>query len=324
MRYFQTPIVAAATLALFPHFAFSQSAADYPAKPVRIIVGSAIGGGADQTARMLAQKLDESMKGQFIVDNRPGGGDTIATGLTAKSPPDGYTLMVAGPSFTIAPSLYLKFLVDPVKDFAPISLSTRAPLILVAHPSLPVKSVREFIALAKSKPGAVNMAITTASNSHFGTAYFASTANIKVTLVPYKGSGPSVVATVAGEVPSQIVNSLAVMSQVKSGRLRALGVSSAERFSVLPEVPTIAESGFPGFDVYSWYGWAAPAGTPAAILNKLSAELIKAVRFPDIVKRVADAGADVVGSTPEQFGKLIATEVARWGKVTKELDIRVE
>ncbi len=324
MRYSKILIAAAATLALPPGVALSQSAADYPAKTVRIIVGSAVGGGADQTARMFAQKLDESLKGQFVVDNRPGGGDTIATGLTAKSPPDGYTLMVAGPSFTIAPSLYPKFLVDPVKDFAPISLGTKAPLILAVHPSLPVKSVKEFIALAKSKPGAVNMAITTAANSHFGTAFFASMADIKVTLVPYKGSGPSVLATVAGEVPSLIVTSLAVMPQVRSGRLRALGVSSADRFSVLPDVPTIAESGLRGYDVFSWYGWAAPAGTPAAIINKLNAELVRAGKLPDVIKRVADAGADVVNSSPEEFGKLIATEVSRWGKITKELDIRVD
>jgi tripartite-type tricarboxylate transporter receptor subunit TctC len=317
-----------AVLTVLAPFAFAQEASDYPSKTVRVIVGSGPGGGADQTARMMAQKLTENLKSHaFVVENRPGGGDTIATGLAAKAPADGYTLMVAAPSFTIAPSLFPKFPVDPVRDFAAISLSSKAPLLLVTHPSLPVKSVRELIALASSKPGVLDWAITPASNQHMASAYFASLAKIKVTFVPYKGGNQTVSAGVAGEVPILLINTFAVMPQVQAGRLRPLAVTTKERSSLLPEVPTIAESGVAvvaGYDLYSWYGWLAPAGTPAAILNKLSAELIRVVKSPDVAKRTNDAGAVVVGSTPEQFAQLIATEVARWRKVTKELDIRVE
>ena len=323
MRHFQI-VVVMSMLALLPKFVLAQSAADYPSKTVRVIVGSAPGGSADQVARILGQKLAENLKGQFVVDNRPGGGDTIATGLAAKSPADGYTLMVAAPSFTIAPSLYPSFPVDPIKDFAPVSLSTKAPLMLVVHPSLPVKSVKELIALAKAKPGALDMAITTGSNNHFATAYFASMANINVTLVPYKGSGPSVLATVGGQTPALIVVSLAAMPQVKAGQLRVLGLTTAERSSVLPDIPTIAESGVPGYDVSSWNGWVAPAGTPAAIVSKLNAALVRDVRSPDVVKRIADIGAEPAGSSPEQFGQVLAAEVPRWRKVVKDLNLRVE
>ena len=328
MRYFNLQTVVAVSVALVPHFAWSQSAADYPAKPVRVIVGSAPGGGADQTARLISQKLNENLKGaSFVVENRPGGGDTIATGLTAKGPPDGYTLMVAGPSFTIAPALYPNFMVDPIKDFAPISLSTKAPLVLSVHPSLPVKTVKELIALAKAKPGALDWGITTASNTHLSSAYFASLAGIKVTFVPYKGSGLSVIGGVAGEVSILFVNTLAIMPHVQSGRMRPLAVSTVERSSVMPQVPTIAESGVPvvaGYDVYSYFGWLAPTGTPTAILNKLNTEVVRATRSPDVAARIKETGTEVAGGTPEQFAKLIATEVPRWKKVVQDLNIRVE
>ena len=328
MQIVQNLLMVTITIAVSTGSAPAQTPADYPSKPVRVIVGSSPGGGADQTARLISQKLNENLKGSaFVVENRPGGGDTIATGLAAKSAPDGYTLMVAAPSFTIAPALYPNFTVDPVKDFTSISLSTKAPLLLVVHPSLPVKSVKELIALAKAKPGSLDWGITTASNTHLSSAYFTSLAGIKVTFVPYKGSGPSVTGGVAGEVPILFVNALAVMPHVQSGRLRPLAVSTAERSSVLPQVPTIAESGVAvvaGYDVYSYYGWVAPAGTPAAILSKLNAELVRAVRSPDVAGKVRETGTEVVGSSPEQFAKLIATEVPRWHKVVKDLNIRVD
>jgi tripartite-type tricarboxylate transporter receptor subunit TctC len=324
MRYFHVLVVVTATIACFPHLACAQGATDYPARLIRIIVSSAPGAGADLQARFLASKLSESMKQPFVIENRPGAGDTIGTGLAAKSAPDGYTLMVASASFTIAPALYPTFPVDPIKDFAPISVSTRVPYLLSVHPALPVKSVRELIALAKSKPGALYMGITNGSINHLGGAYFASMANIKVTLIPYKSTAITMTDIMTGQIHMFLQNFQASLPHVKSGRLKGLAVSTAERSSALPGMPTVSESGVPGYDVSAWYGWLAPTGVPASIVNKLNAEIVKTVRLPDIAKRMADDGAEPFGSTPEQFGQLIVSEVARWGKVVKDLNIRVE
>ena len=307
------------------HPVFAQDVSDYPSKPVRVIVGSPPGGGTDVQTRMFAQKLSEGMQRQFVVENHPGGSNTIGFGIAAKAAPDGYTLLSISPVFTFVPALMnanLPF--DPIKDFTPISLLAKAPFLLLVHPSLPAQSVAELIKLAKSKPGELALGVANGGSSHLTAAWFAAMANIKVIIVPYKGTGQVVPDAIAGHLQVTFGNVLAFMPYVQAGRLRALAVTSAERSTVLPGLPTIAESGLPGFDVITWAGWIAPARVPAAIITKLSAELAKVARAPDIAKNLAQDGAEGVGSTPEQFGQLIATEIPRWRKVVKDTGMRVE
>ena len=248
--------------ALLPSMASAQSAAEYPAKPVRVVVPSAIGGSVDIVPRLVAAKLSDTLKRQFVIENRPGGGGTIGNGYVAKSAPDGYTLLATGATFTIAPALYPNVPYDAIKGFVPVSQVSRSPLVLAAHPALPAKTVKDLIAIARQKPGALDMGVGfSGSFTHLAAAYFASAANIKVTYIPFKGSGDVVIATVAGQVQVFIGNVLAVLPSVKSGRLRALAVTSVQRSKVLPDLPTIAEAGVHGYDVSAWTGWLAPAGT---------------------------------------------------------------
>ena len=324
MRYLQILILVTATMGWAATFVFAQGAADYPSKPVRIIAAAGVGGGADVIGRIFAQKLSDNLKSQFVVENRPGGGDTIGIALTAKSAPDGYTLMVATPSLTIAPALHPTFSVDPLRDFVPISLTNKAPYLLVVHPSLPIKSTKDLIALAKAKPGAMNIGITVGGTQHMATVYFISAADIKITTVPYTLAGQIMTDTMGGQIHGYILPVQTTLPVVRSGRVRALAVTTAERTPVLPELPTVSESGVPGYDVSGWYGWIAPAGTPAAVVGKLNAELIKALRSPDVTKRMTDEGAVIVGNTPEQFRQLIATEATRWRTIVKDLGLKAE
>ncbi len=324
MRYFKILMIVTAMM-IFPlRLASGQSAADYPNKPVRVISSSAPGGGGDTLTRMIAQKMSDNLQRQFVVDNRPGAGDTIAFVAGAKSAADGYTLLSVSPSFTIAPALYADFPYDPIKDYAPIAIVSRSPLLLAAHPTLPAKSVKELIALARSKPGALDVGIAQGSISHLVAAFFASTANIKVTFIPYKATAPLIIDAIGGQIHVLFTNALATLPHVRSGRLRAIAVTTGERFSLLPELPTISESGVRGYDASTWNGWLAPAGTPAAIVNRLSAELAKSGRSADVAKKLADDATEPVGSTPEQFQQLIASEMPRWRKVVKDLGLRVE
>lgn len=324
MRYLNILMVAATTIVLAPCFAFAQGTAGYPAKAVRVIVASAPGGATDIQARMFAQKLGENLKQQFVVENRPGGNYVPGYGFVAKSPPDGYTLLSAAAIFTVIPSMNPD-LPDPIRDYTPIALATKAPYLLLVHPALPVKSVKELIALAKSRPGALDMGVGSgASFTHLAALFFASGANIKITIIPYKGTGQTMVDAIAGHIHMFFGNVLSTNSHVKSGKLRALAVSSAGRSSVLPELPALAESGVPGYDVTTWHGWLAPAGMPAAIASKLSAELGKAVKSHDVARRLAEDGGEAVGSTPEQFQQLIAEEVPRWRKIIRDSGMRFE
>lgn len=323
MQRFQYMLAGTLLLMAFLGHTVAQTTADYPSKPVRVLVAAASGGASDLLARMLAQKLSESLKRQFVVDNRSGGAGIPAYELAAKSVPDGYTILMTSSAFTYGPALYPDF-PDPIKDYAPISLSTKAPYILMVHPAVAATSVKDLIALARAKPGALNMGVTNAGFTHVATAYFASAANIKITIIPYKGSAQIMIDTVAGRLDAGFANVLSTMPLVKSGKLRALAVSTAERPPVMPELPTISESGVAGFSISSWFGWMAPARTPAPILNKLSAELAKAVRSPDVVKSLADDGGEAVGSTPEQFQKFIASEVPRWSKVVRDSGMRID
>jgi tripartite-type tricarboxylate transporter receptor subunit TctC len=323
VRRLQTLSVVLATIVLPLRIAGAQNTAEYPVKPVRVIVPSAPGGGIDIPARMFAQLLSDRFKRPFVVDNRAGGGGVIAHELVAKSVPDGYTLLAAAPIFTIASALNPNLPYDPIRDFTPISLVTKGPYLLLVNPAFPARSVTELIAFAKARPGALNIGVSTGGGSHLAAALFASMAGIRVALIPYKGSGPVTIDTISGQLHMFFGNVGSNAPHIKSGRLRALAVSGAERSSVLPDLPAIAES-IPGFDVTFWHGWLAPARTPAALVGKLNAELARAVRSPEVARKLAEDGGEPVGSTPDKFRELIAVEIPRWRKVVKEAGIRAE
>jgi tripartite-type tricarboxylate transporter receptor subunit TctC len=318
----RTIMFAATTLGC--SFSMAQDKGEYPAKPVRVIVASGAGGPSDIQSRLLAQKLSDSLKRQFVVENRPGAGGTIGYGVAAKAAPDGYTLLSVVPTLTFSPALHKDLPFDPVKDFAPISLVGRAPYIAAVHPSLPVKSLREFIALALAKPGALAMGQTNGSPNHLAAMYFISAADVKIRVIPYKAFSQALVDVIAGEVQMVFGSPLNTLPHVRSGKLRALAVSSAKRSIMLPDLPTVAESGVPGYEVTSWYGWVAPAGTPPGIVNLLSAELVRAIRLPEVATALANDGAEVVGTTPVEFQQLIAVEVPRWRKIVESSGMRLE
>jgi len=322
--WFATAAVAAAALTSLA--AYAQGPADaYPAKPVRVVIGLAPGGGTDIQARLFAQKLSENMGRPFVVENRTGAGGTIAYALTAKSPPDGYTLLGVTSGYTITPAVYSKLPYDPVKDFAPISLVVQAPFLLLAHPSLPVRSVKDLLALARAKPSMLDCGSAGhGSSTHMAFELFRTLAGVKITHIPYKGTGPALVDAMAGQVHMLFGNVLSSLTHVKAGRLRALAVTTAQRSRVLPDLPTITESGVPGYENSTWFGLLAPAGTPAAVLGRLNSELVKASQSPDIVERIAPDGGEPVGSTPEEFGRHLAAEIIRWRKVVKDADIKIE
>lgn len=308
-----------------PLLSRAQLAADYPAKPVRVIVPTTPGSGTDATARLAAQKLSENLKRQFIIDNRGGGGGQIAYGFVAKAPADGYTLLTIPPSFTFTQALYPDFPHDAVKDFAPISLLTRVPFLVLVHPSLPVKSVKQLIALARARPNALNVGVGfSGSFTNLAAVALTHAAGIKVTLVPFRGTGDVLVNAIAGHVQMFFGDVRISISHVNSGRLRALAVTSAARTQALPQLPTVAESGLPGYDVVQWIAWVAPAGTPGAIVNRLSSELARAMKTPEIVRQFEDNGGEVVASTPDQLRLVIGAEAAHWRKVISETGMRVE
>ena len=319
-------IAALAATLLVPGADFAQGAAEtYPARPVRVVIGLAPGGGTDLQARLFAQKLSENLGRPFVVENRTGAGGTIAYAQVAKSPPDGYTLMGVTSGYTITPAVYSKLPYDPVKDFAPISLVAQAPFLLLTHPSLPVRSVKDLLALARAKPAMLDCGSAGhGSSTHMAYELFRTMAGVNIAHIPYKGTGPALIDAMAGQVHMLFGNVLSSLTHVKTGRLRALAVTTAKRSMVLPDLPTVSESGVPGYENSTWFGLLAPAGTPAAVLNKLNAELVKASQSPDIVDRLAPDGGEPVGSTPEQFGRHLALEIARWRKVVKDAGMKVE
>lgn len=305
--------------------AFAQTAGDYPAKPVRVIIGQAPGGGTDIQARLFSQKLTESLGRSFVVENRTGAGSLVSYRTVAQAAPDGYTLLGVSGGFTVAPAVHSNLGFDPLKDLAPISLIAQAPFILLVHPSLPAKSVKDVLALAKAKPGMLTYGSAGyASSTHMAFALFTTTARIDITHVPYKGTGPALVDAMAGQVHMLIGNVLSSMQYAKAGKLRALGVSTAKRSASAPELPTIAEAGVPGYECSTWHGWFAPGATPPAIVNKLSAELAKAAKAHDVVSRLSPDGGEGVGSTPEQLRQFVVTDIARWRKVVKDAGIKLE
>ena len=295
--------------------AYSQG---YPSKPVRIVVGFTPGGGVDINARLLAPKLTEYIGQQVIVENRPGAGTNIANELVAKAAPDGYTLLINTAAVVINMSLYKKVAYDALRDFAPLSLFSQSPNILVVHASVPVKSAKELIALARSRPGQLNYSSAGAGTTqHLAGELFNLRAGTKMVHVPYKGSAPSLTAVISGEVDLTYANIPAISAHVKSGRLRPLANLGPKRSDQLPQVPTLKEAGVDGVEVVVWYGLFAPAATPRDVVTKLAEAIARAARSPDIAQRLVELGAEPVGNTPDEFGKLLRVELARWSEVVK-------
>ena len=303
----------------------SALAADYPTKPVTIIVPQAPGGTNDIVARHVAQALSESLGKQFIVDNRPGAGGNIGTQAAARAPNDGYTLlMTISSSQAINPALYKKIPFDPVKDFVPIAPVAKVPNVLVANPSFPANNVKELIALAKAKPGEIQYA--SAGNgtlNHLLGAMLESEAGIQLQHIPYKGVSPALTDVLGGQVPLAFASMPSVVSNLKSGKLKALGVSSLKRSPAAPEIPAIAET-VPGFSGELWVGLFAPAGTPKEITAKLNAEVVKALATKDLQEKMAAQGAEIVSGTPEQLAAMLKEDSARWAKIVKESGATVD
>lgn len=299
----------------------------YPAKPVRIIVPIAPGGGQDFVARIVGQKLTAAFGQQFVIDNRPGAGGIIGTQLAVKSPPDGYTLVLVAASYTAQPSLYPKLPYDAVKDLAPITQLGGAPYMLVINPTVPAKTVKEFVALAKSSRGKLTYGSSGGGEmSNLSMELLKTLASFDAVHVPYKGAAPALAAAISGEVDAFFPSITSGLPHVRSGKARLLAVTTAKRAALLPEVPTIAESGYPGYDVSGWYGLLAPAGTPTEIVNRLQQEVAKILDLPDVRELQAANGRTPSpgGNTPQAFAANIQAEITRWAKVIKRAGIRLE
>ena len=300
-------------------------AAEFPEKPIRIIVPFSAGGATDMLARTVGQKLQESWGQPVVVDNRPGAGGNIGAEAGARAAPDGYTLLLVAAGFmAVNPHVYSNLTYDSIKDFAPITQLVSAPLLLVTHPSVPVKNFQEYVALVKSQPGKFlvgNGGPGTAQ--HLGGEYLDMTANMKSLHVPYKGSAPATADLLGGQVQAMLDNMVTLIPHVKAGKLRAIAVTSKERVSNLPDVPTVSESGLPGFETGTWYGIVAPAGTPKPIVDKLHREIIRILELPDVREKFLQQGLQPVGNTPEQFAEYIAAERRKAGEIVKAANIKV-
>ena len=298
----------------------------WPAKPVRFIVPFPPGGGNDTIARLMAQKLSAPLGQQVIVDNRPGAGGTIGAEAAARAPADGYTMFLAGvATHGINPNLRKKLPYDALKEFEAVSLIASAPLLVVVHPSLPVKSVKDLVAVAKSRPGQINYASNGAGgSSHLAVELFNMMTGTKMVHVPYKGLAPALTDLLSGEVQVMFSSAVAMLPQVKTGRLRAIAMTGSKRSAAIPNVPTVAEAGVPGYETGSWYGVVVPAGTPRAAIDRLSREIQGIVKSADITSKLNEEAVIPVGSTPEAFDKHIRAELARWAKVIKAAKIELE
>jgi tripartite-type tricarboxylate transporter receptor subunit TctC len=311
---------------IFAALATGALAQAFPNKPIRIVVPFPAGGTTDVLARAAAQKLTDTLGQPALVDNRPGAGGNIGAELVAKSPPDGYTLLMGTVgTHAINPALYPKLPYDHVRDFAPVILVAGVPNVLVVNPSLPVNSVQELVAYAKANPGKLNFASSGSGTSiHLSGELFKTAAGLSMTHVPYKGSSPALMDLIGGQVQLMFDNLPSALPQIKAGKLKALGVTSRERAPALPDVPTIAESGFPGFEASSWFGLLAPAGTPQPVIAKLNVEVAKWLASPEAKEKLLAQGANAAGGTPEDFAKHIAAETAKWQKVVKESGAKVD
>ncbi len=296
----------------------------YPSQPIRFLVPNPPGGASDVLARIVGQKLGDSLGQQVVVDNRAGGGGTIATEAAARAAPNGYTLLLGFiGTLAMAPAL-LRTPYDPIRDFAPVSLVAASQYLMVAHPAVP-KSLKEFVAYAASRPGQINYASAgNGSPSHLAAELFKAATGVNLTHVPYKGGAPAATAVIAGEAQLFLGSIPATLPQVKAGRLHALGVTGARRLPAAPEIPTIAEQGYPGFEVTSWHGVLVPARTPIAIVTRLNSEILKALQAPDVAEQMARQGLDAVGSSPGDFAALLKREVPKWARVVKEAGIKAD
>ena len=312
-----------ALLANVPGLALAQAA--YPNQPIRFVVTTAAGGGLDNFGRLVAKELTPRAGQQVIVDNRPGAGTTIGSTAVARAKPDGYTVLVNTSALAISPAMYAKLPYDTIADLMPVTLGAAAPNMMVVHPSLPVKSIRELIALAKARSAKGDALMYasggTGTNGHLATALFLSMAQIQMTHVAYKSGAPAVIDVIAGQVLLMLDTVSSVMPQVHAGKLRAIGVSGVSRSLAAPSIPTIAESGVPGYTSGQWYGLLVPVGTPQEIITWLHRETTTLLRSPGIKERLTAEGLEVVASSPEEFAALIKADIAKWTKLVKTIDL---
>ncbi len=301
-------------------------AQNFPTKPIRFYTPYPPGGTTDILARIFGAKMQEAWGQSVIVEAKSGAGGNIGADFVAKAPPDGYTiLMGASGPLAINASLFSKLPYDPGRDFSPIVLSASVPLVLVTHPSLPVKNVREFIALIKARPAQFNYASAgPGSPQHLTAEMFKFMTKVDMTHIPYKGSGPAIIDLIGGQIPFAFESMIPILPQVKAGKLRGLAVTSATRSPVLPDIATVADSGVPGFESIAWYGVVAPAGTPKEVVAKLNGEMVRIANLPDIKQRLIEMGSPPVAGTPEQFGALIKSEIPKWGRVVKQANVSLD
>lgn len=316
------PMLAAAALAAAATAAQAQG---YPTKPIKIISGFQPGGPTDVGARIVGEWLTKVWGQQVVVENRPGAGSTIGTEIVAKSPPDGYTVLMVDTSYTVNPSLYRKLAYDSLKDLAPVIHAAAAPVLLVAHPSLPARTLKELVALARSRPGQLNYASGgNGASTHLGGELLKMEAGINMVHVPYKGTGPAIADVVAGQVTVMFAGISSAKQFVSAGRLRAIALTGAKRNAAMPEVPTFAEGGLPGVDAGTNWGALVPAGTPREVIARLNSELDRALQLPDVRARLVDLGYDVIGGPPERFGENARSEMTKWARVVKQAGIRLD
>ena len=316
MNHHVMRILCAALLAAAAATAAAQSG--YPNRPVRVIVPSSAGGGTDIVARIIAPELTKRLGQQVVIDNRPGAGTMIGIELAAKAPADGYNLLMGLSTLAINSALYKKVPYDPVRDFAPVTVAVSSGSIIVVHPSVPVKSIKELIAFARARPGQMNYASAgTGTYPHMTMELLLSMGKMKMVHIAYKGTGPAMIDMLAGHAAVMAGTMVTTVPQIRAGRLRGLGITTAERNAAVPEIPTVAEAGLPGFESTQWYGLLAPAGTPRDIVTRLHSEMAKILQQPEIRQRIANDGATPVGNTPEQFAAYIRSELAKWAKVAR-------
>jgi tripartite-type tricarboxylate transporter receptor subunit TctC len=321
MRRCLIALVSTAVLTPLPALA----ADGFPDRPLRMIVPFPPGGSVDVVARIAGQKMTEIAGQSIVVDNRGGASGNIGSELAARAPADGYTIMMTTIPLVVNPSLFSKVPYDVVRDFAPISLIAAAPFVLAVHPSLPAKSVKELVALARARPGQLNYSSAgSGTNLHIAAELFKNLSGTNIVHVPYKGGGPALSALLGGEAQLSFLGVVAVVPHVKSGKMRALALTATKRSAVLPDLPTIAEAGVAGYEFASWYGVLAPAGTPAPRITKLHDILVRSLRSPDLAGRMATEGADIIAGSPQQFAAYLKTELTKWARVVKDSGLRVE
>jgi len=321
-RRFAVVLLCVAALASGSGIAGAQT---YPERPIRVIVPFSPGGAVDGPMRLLAQEMSKKLGQQVVVENKPGAGATIGSELVAKAPADGYTLLLASQTNAISASLYRALAYDPIEDFAPIALIGREPGVLVVYPALPVTSVAEFVAYAKARPGKVDYASSgNGSGQHLFMALFASMTDLKLNHVPYRGSGQATTDLLGGTVAASIPGTAGMVGHIKAGKLRPLAVTGTKRSPQLPDVPTMAEAGVPGYEAYVWLGLMAPKATPQSIITRLNREVVAALATPEVRAYMATAGIEIVGSTPAEFGVFFRAERDQWAKVVRETGARIE